>query len=275
MAKLGGLVPPHFSFDMNGQSGPINKVANMPKLSICIPAYDMGGHGAQFLAESFERLKQQTFRDFEVIVSDQSKDDAVQKVCAGVEGIKVHHVWFRDGPKQASANTNNAMRHASGEILKILFQDDLINGSDALQKMSDAFSDTGVVWLVCGSGVTRDGQMIERPMVPHLHPQIQFGKNTISSPSVLAFRTINKLDFDEELIWLMDVDIYKRFAQKFGAPCVEPDTLILNRLHMGQVSASVSPELRRKELKYIRKKFLPHETMKDRIQYYKQILKAR
>lgn len=235
----------------------------------------MGGYGAKYLSESLNRLASQDFQDFEVIVSDQSKDDAVQAVCAEIQGITVHHVWFRDGPKQASANTNNAMRHAKGEILKILFQDDLINSPDALQKTYDAFLGNDRAWLVCGSAVTRDGQTVERPMVPRLHPQIQFGKNTISSPSVLAFRASAKLEFDEDLIWLMDVDIYKRFAMKYGAPCVLPETLILNRLHMGQVSATVSPELRRRELKTVRSKFKAHESFRDKLAFYRQILKAR
>ena len=98
-----------------------------PAISICIPAYDMGGKGAAFLAASFDRLVGQGFTDFEVIVSDQSDTDGVTQVCARYgDRLNIRRVDFTDGPRQSSANANNAMRHASGRILKILFQDDFL-----------------------------------------------------------------------------------------------------------------------------------------------------
>ena len=40
---------------------------SQPRLSICIPTYDMGGAGADFLAASLDRLKDQRFTDFDRI----------------------------------------------------------------------------------------------------------------------------------------------------------------------------------------------------------------
>jgi glycosyltransferase involved in cell wall biosynthesis len=251
------------------------KVEIMPKISICIPAYDMGGKGAMFLEQSFLRLGAQDFDDFEVVVSDQSQSSDVYDLCVSTTEITVRHVWFRDGPKQASANTNNAMRHATGEIIKVLFQDDLLMARDALRQTAEAFDHSDAAWLICGSGVTRDGQTVERPMVPRLHPQLHLGKNTVSSPSVLAMRAAQKLEFDEDLIWLMDVDLYKRLLLAYGAPHILPDTLVWNRLHSGQVSESVSGETRARELKYVRGKFSAHETFGDWLMYHKQVLKIR
>ncbi|WP_425045328.1 glycosyltransferase family 2 protein [Primorskyibacter sp. S87] len=248
----------------------------MPDLSICIPAYDMGGDGARFLRESLDVLKKQTFRSFEVIVSDQSDESAVQEVCdAAGAGMAVRHLWFREGKRQASANCNNAIRHARGDIVKVLFQDDLLSGDDALEKIAAGFADPHVSWALCGSGVTRDGTTVERPMIPRMHPQIHFGKNTVSSPSVLAARRDKVLEFDEDLIWLMDVEIYRRYELQYGPPAILPDTLILNRLHAGQVSAGVTPDLRRRELAYVRQKFSGSEAFRDRLAYLKQVLKAR
>ena len=60
------------------------------------------------------------------------------------------------------------------------------------------------MWLLTGSEL-QDGKTIERPMVPHLtHYTLA---NTVSSPSVLAFRAW-RVFFDENLIWLMDVELY-------------------------------------------------------------------
>lgn len=247
----------------------------MTKISICIPAYDMGGQGAMFLEQSFQCLAKQDFSDFEVVVSDQSNSEDVYNLCATTTAITVRHVWFREGAKQASANTNNAMHHATGEIIKVLFQDDLVVARDALRQTAAAFDQGDAAWLICGSGVTRDGQTLERPMVPRLHPQLHLGKNTVSSPSVLSMRAAQKLEFDEALIWLMDVDIYKRLLLQHGAPHILSDTMVWNRLHQGQISESLSGETRAHELKYVRQKFKAHETFGDWLMYYKQILKIR
>jgi len=94
-----------------------------PFLSICIPTYDMGGNGAQFLEPSLTKLTHQSSQNFEVIVSDQSDGDGVAQTCnAFAARLNIKHLFFSDGPRQASANTNNAMRHAQGEVVKYCFK---------------------------------------------------------------------------------------------------------------------------------------------------------
>ena len=246
-----------------------------PAISVCIPAYDMGGKGAEYLAASFDRLVSQSFTDFEVVVSDQSDTDGVAKVCAQFgDQMTILRVDHREGSRQASANVNNAMRHASGAIHKVLFQDDFLATQDALQQINDGFAESGAQWLLCGSGVSRDGQSVERPMVPRLTPQIRFGRNTVSSPSVLALRADTGLFFDEELIWLMDVEFYDRCHQDLDAPHILPETLVANRLHEGQVSAGVTKSLRRNELRHVWRKTRDRAGWRDARAFAYQILKA-
>lgn len=269
-----GALAPRFSIAIHArvvEKRPMSR----PRISICIPAYDMGGKGADFLAASFERLKDQIFTDFEVVVSDQSDSDGVAQVCARFsDALTIRRVDFRDGARQSSANANNAMRHASGRILKILFQDDYLAGNDALEKIAQGFDDPSARWLLCGSGVSRDGVTIENPMVPRLNDSLRFGRNTVSSPSVLAIRAEVGQHFDEKLIWLMDVEFYDRCAQLLGAPVILPDTLVVNRLHDGQVSASVTKQRRRTELKHVWRKTRDRAGLKDYRAYAYQILKA-
>ena len=248
---------------------------SQPRLSICIPAYDMGGRGAEYLAVSFTHLQTQSFADFEVVVSDQSDSGAVARVCADFgDRLTIRRVDFRDGPRQSSANANNAMRHASGRILKILFQDDFLCSDTALEKISAGFDDPARRWLLCGSGVCRDGKSVENPMVPRLNAGLRFGRNTVSSPSVLAIRAEVGLHFDENLIWLMDVEFYDRCAAQLGAPVILPDTLVANRLHDGQVSAVVTKSLRRYELRHVWRKTRSRAGWRDFRAFAFQFLKA-
>lgn len=246
-----------------------------PKLSICIPAYDMQGKGRDLLERSFHALARQSFRDFEVIVSDQSDDGAIKALCDRYQSkFPIHRIENRDGKRQASANCNNAIRHARGEIIKILFQDDYLFCDDALAILVERFAASSACWSICACEHSTNGKTHFRPFQPAYHRRIQFGKNTISSPSVIALRRDTRLEFDEALIWLMDVDFYKRCNSVLGTPLVIEDILVVNRLHEGQVSNSVEKPLIRRELRHVRRKFTSQMTLGDWFHYLKMMFRA-
>ncbi|MEX0285122.1 MAG: glycosyltransferase family 2 protein [Paracoccaceae bacterium] len=238
-------------------------MSDAPKLSLCIPCYAMGGQGAAFLKHSLDIVAQQTLRDFEVIVADQSDDDAVAQVCDGISDLNIRHIWTRELPRQGSANTNAAIEVAQGEIVKILFQDDFLNGPDALARIAQAFDTPETKWCLTGCDHSRDGHTLIRPFRPRYHDRIQFGKNTVSSPSVLSVRRDVAPRFDENLIWLMDVDYYYQCQTRLGPPTVIEEPLVINRLHAGQVSAGVSRGLVRSELRYVWDKYRATMTWRD------------
>ena len=53
----------------------------MSEISIAIPAHDRGENGPKWMRELLDSLKQQTFQDFDVVVSDQSKNDLILEAC--------------------------------------------------------------------------------------------------------------------------------------------------------------------------------------------------
>ena len=53
----------------------------MSEFSIAIPAHDRGENGPKWMKELLDSLKNQTFQDFDVVVSDQSKNDNIMNVC--------------------------------------------------------------------------------------------------------------------------------------------------------------------------------------------------
>ena len=79
-------------------------------ISVCIPTYEMNGKGAEYLEYSFNILYQQTFTDFEIIISDHSKTDLIKELCdrwATVLDIKYLRNEYKRG--SSSANVNNAV----------------------------------------------------------------------------------------------------------------------------------------------------------------------
>ena len=69
------------------------------KLSICIPTYEARGMGVAFLKSSLDILKKQTFKDFEVIVSDNStgdRKDQIEWLCNSYRFVKYYKNSERD-----------------------------------------------------------------------------------------------------------------------------------------------------------------------------------
>jgi hypothetical protein len=54
-------------------------------MSVCIPTSDMSGLGAGFLRNNFDILIRQTFKDFNVIISDNSTTDAIEKFARNIK----------------------------------------------------------------------------------------------------------------------------------------------------------------------------------------------
>lgn len=230
-------------------------MSRSPRISVCIPAYDMSGKGAAYLQPALESLASQQFDDFEVIVSDQSDTSEVEDMCTAYQyRMPLKHISYRDGPRQGSANCNNAMRHAEGEIIKVLFQDDYLCDASALKRLATVFEDPGTKWALMGSAVTRDMRTLTNAMVPKYTPRIRYGWNTISGPSVIALKAGYDIWFDENLIWLMDADIYHTCYEQLGEPVVLPETLVVNRIHDGQVSRNMDRSVCRYEVMYMARK---------------------
>lgn len=222
-------------------------------ISICTPTYEMNGKGAEYLEYSFNILYHQTFKDFEIIISDHSESDLIKDLCDKWSSV-LNICYFRNPNNKgnSSANINNAIKNAKGDTIKILFQDDFLYDEYSLEKQLECFKGKWLVTACCHY----DGKEIYKPFYPHYHDQIQYGKNTISSPSVLMFENKDILKFDENLIWLMDVDYYKRLYDKFGEPTICNYITVVNREHENQVSNTLATsERQQNEFNYIIKKY--------------------
>ena len=210
------------------------------KMSIAVPTWESYGKGNEFLDDLFRTLEIQTFQDFEVVVSDHSKDDKLVDVIDEFQHkFNILYVKNKNDRGNGPANTNNAIDKCSGDIIKIMFQDDFFYDDEALQKIHDSFDDDHD-WLVCGSNHTQDdGYNFYWDLYPKWNVDIIEGVNSISSPSVMAARkkVFDQIKFDEKLVMMMDCEIYYHIKNKFGDPIYLHDILVSNRIHSEQISS--------------------------------------
>lgn len=224
----------------------------MKKISICIPVWEQHGVGLPYLKDLIHSIQRQTFQNWELIISDHSKND---DIFTYLKSLNLDIVYNKNNTNYGNGvhNLNNCLENANGEIIKIMFQDDLMFSETCLEKFEESFQNSENNWVVCGCNHTRDGISFERNMIPYWNPNIVYGVNTISSPSVLAFRNEHIELFDDNLVMLMDVEYYYRLQKKYGMPYVISDILVTNRQHDNQISSRYNANLN-DEIEYVSKK---------------------
>jgi glycosyltransferase involved in cell wall biosynthesis len=208
-------------------------------ISICIPTYEMGGKGPLFLAQSFDILLNQTFKDFDIIISDNAEDGSIKKVCEDYENRLDIQYYKHAGAKEMCANTNNAMLNAKGLIIKILFMDDFLYDENSLKVIADNFDINKDHWLATACVHTNDGKTFFKEHYPTYHDYIQYGRNTIGTPSVIAIKNENIVLFESQFKWtLQDCDYYKSAYNKFGAPKILNIINVVIRIHENSVTST-------------------------------------
>jgi glycosyltransferase involved in cell wall biosynthesis len=188
-------------------------------ISICIPAY----RRTAYLKRVLDSIAVQTFRDFEVIVTDDSMDDSVNLFLEQ----QVYHFplkYIQNKPaKGTPLNWMEGMNYAKGEWIKIIHDDDWLTNPDSLQQYANAIvAKTDCIF----SGYIAHYEETKREVNKTIsqsrfrriqnHPYYLFASNEIGPPSVVMFRkTITEL-YDPSLKWLVDLEAYVRMLKKYN-----------------------------------------------------------
>ena len=237
----------------------------------------MGGNGPAFLHFSFDKLVRQTFKDFEAVISDQSRDDGIKKVCEEyADRLDVR--YFREKPEASpSDNNNNAMRRARGKLIKILFLDDFLYSDTSLEDIARDFDLSKDKWLLTASIHTRNGRDFFRSFYPRYDDEKILFKNTVSAPSVVTMLNDDPVLFDPRLVWWQDLDFYKRCYARWGQPKILNEIETAIRVHDSQMGNSSALKRREDEFRYILKKYAIGDSMARlaayRMKRYRQQLK--
>lgn len=203
-----------------------------PKVSICIPTYQQ----ADKLLVLFRSIEEQSFRDFEVIVTDDSTDNLVEDLCKSEFNFSIQ--YHRNSPAKGSPeNWNEAISKAKGEWIKLIHHDDFFFNAESLAKFveeSAKFPDTD--FFFCGTSILEihsgnqapycvDSKIVNRisDFSAYLFP-----KNIIGSPSTNFFKREINVFYDNSLIWLVDVEYYCRILKSHAVRHI--DSLLITTM---------------------------------------------
>lgn len=192
----------------------------------------MHGKGADFLRQSFDILLDQTYKDFDVVISDNASDDSIKNVCDEYAAKLPIRYYKNSSGNDMCNNMNNAFVHAEGSILKILFMDDFLLGNDSLAVLAQHFDLATDHWIATACTHTKDGKTFFSPHLPSYNNFIQYGNNTIGTPSIIAVKNENLVFFDPKFKWtLNDCDYYKSNYDRFGPPKILDAVTVAVRHH--------------------------------------------
>lgn len=232
-----------------------------PLVSICIPTYE----GAKYLQLSLDCVSNQTYQNLEVVFSDDgSKDGTLEIIRAFAANSSFPVKLLHHRHTTLAGNWNNCVAHASGDYIKFLFQDDVMNPNCVERLVASAQSDDSIS-LVFSSrhilfeksetessharkiadscGALHAGWTDLQP-IQHGHelladPALTKGVwNKFGEPSIVLIRRQSLIDlggFDPDLSQLIDLDMWYRLCS-IGKIAFIDEPLSSFRVHPEQLS---------------------------------------
>ncbi len=214
----------------------------MALISICIPAYKR----IDYLQRLLDSIAIQTYRDFEVIVSDDSDDDSVKKLLESYKN-KFPLQYFQNFPALGTpANWNYAIKQAKGEWIKLMHDDDWFATNEALQIFYDNIQqNTGADFFYSAfqniKSVSNETEVVRMSFMDKLllkwNPYHLLKKVYIGNPSCTLVRKNLNILYDSRFKFIVDFEYYIRIIQQTKTP-VYIDKVLLNiGFHEEQVTA--------------------------------------
>ena len=227
-----------------------------PQLSLCVPCYEMSGVGAKYLSESLSIIRTQEcdLSNVEIIVSDHSLDNEIEKCCDNFKDLNIKYFKNSYGRGSMSANLNSCIKHSSGKYIKPLFQDDLFYYSKSLKHILSNLSDP---WYAHEyTHLNGDLNTYYNQRTPCSNNNFINGVNSLGPPSVIYFINDDNF-FDEKLSYMMDTEFYHRMIAKYGQPTILKSDIPLGvvRTWAGQTTQATTSDMIDNEHIYIKSKY--------------------
>ncbi|MCD1118975.1 glycosyltransferase family 2 protein [Chryseobacterium turcicum] len=186
----------------------------MPKVSICIPTYN----NLEAFERCFESVLMQNFQDYEVVITDDSSNNDIELYLHKHSHLKNISYYKNSTALGSPENWNEAMRKASGDYIKILHHDDFFTYNHSLQIFVDLLDknpESNFAFVASRNFDLKKNTVLSynKPSSSKIeeikkNPLILLNGNFIGAPSATIFRKTISSIFDNNTIWLVDIDFY-------------------------------------------------------------------
>jgi glycosyltransferase involved in cell wall biosynthesis len=194
------------------------KQENHPLVSVCIPAYK----SPQLLDRCISSIVIQTYKQIEIIITDDSPNDEAQEIVKKFESDTRVKYIKNQSALGTPENWNEGLRRASGEYIKIMHHDDWFSNTRSLEIFMSKALESGADF-VCSycNNVFPSGT--RKHKITEIYKQkwardkslILFA-NYLGNPSTTLFK--NKKEpvfYDKRSLWFVDVLFYYEYVSVY------------------------------------------------------------
>ena len=209
-------------------------------ISICIPAYKK----PEYVVRAIQSILKQSYKKVEIIISDDSPNEdikiAIQPYISDID-IKYYH---NQPALKSPMNWNNALDKATGDFVMLLHQDDWLHNENALTIYLHSFSSHPEIGFVfCkNTAIQPDGVALNLQAIKSLlgdmdqKPHHILRANVIGPPSNVMLKRSIPIRYDENYIWLVDVDYYVQLLEAGHSYVYLDQNLVSIGLHEDQTT---------------------------------------
>ena len=257
-------------------------ISDTPKVSICAPAYNNASEVERLLKSIYA----QKYTDFEVNISDDSTDDAIERLVSSYrdENENINYI-HNQKPYGHIFNWNAAIKMARGAYIKIMFSDDWFTDEESLGAyvaLLDKSPDAMLAFAGSRQVSLDDGmKFYDRHATPQFIGRLRkdyrflFRGNEIGAPSAVIYRRGETLTlFDEKSNWASDMYLYFDLLMKSPKVVYTTKPLVSIGVHEHQYTESFSQKDMRiyNDYRYMYEKYNLRESRACREYFTKQFL---
>lgn len=201
-----------------------------PKVSICIPTYNQ----THYLSKLLDSIAIQTYKNFEVIISDDSSNEDVKNLVEGYKH-KFNILYYKNiSALGTPSNWNNAVELSKGNLIKIMHHDDWFTYSNSLEKFILKAQECNNKLIFSEAISFNEKENTKKIHTPGtiflkelvLNPDYLYLGNLIGPPSSVLFNRNDYIKFNSKLKWLVDIDFYISTLKKTNGFCFINEPLI-------------------------------------------------
>lgn len=216
------------------------------RFSIVVPTYETN---EIFAKEMIRSVLNQTYPNFELVISDSSASDKVEKVVRSFDDERITYIRNTEN-RGIAENTNVGIRVASGQYIGLLDHDDLLT-RNALYEMARVIEEgkkDGVKYAFVYSDEDKCDTYASRFYEPHYKPEFNLdlllSNNYICHFMVMEASLIKKLELRSEFDGAQDHDLVLRAYHQSGNPIGKVNKILYHwRCH--EDSTASNPESKR------------------------------
>jgi glycosyltransferase involved in cell wall biosynthesis len=201
-------------------ANPQHPTFSMPFFSILVPTYEQPA----LINRCIQGILEQNFGDFELVISDDSRDDETRNRVATYSDPRIRYIKNTPSLGRVSNYRQLVLQHAKGEWLLICDGDDYLTDSGYLSEIYSLIQQNPhLVWLQAGhvKGNSLEEGVLEVPLIANGH-QIMSGRDyLLEYPQIAHFSHLstvskaalmNQIDSFRLNILSADMETYFRMA---------------------------------------------------------------